>query len=82
MNLELLEQARKERGVMYKFLAEKTGMNPSLFCRRIHGKGVFTVDEAKNIAVALRLSHREVNDIFFDGQLPEAQSKGTIKNRN
>lgn len=74
MNLGKLRAAQNERGVRSKFLAERCGMSQSAFCRKIHGNGgEFTIDEARDIAVALRLSLTEINDIFFDGQLPEAQ---------
>lgn len=76
MNLGKLQAAQSERGVRSKFLAERCGMSPSGFCRKIHGNGGdFTINEARDISVALRLSLAEINDIFFDGMLPETQSK-------
>ena len=68
MNLGKLQAAQSERGVRSKFLAERCGMSPSGFCRKIHGSGGdFTINEARDISVALRLSLAEINDIFLTG---------------
>lgn len=81
MNIEKLEQARVDRGVMYKFIAERCGMQRSLLCKRMHGRGKFTVDEARDIALALRLTYDELNEIFFDGKLPETQLTANERKR-
>lgn len=83
MNVAKLREAVETRGVMYKFIAEKSGLARSTVSKTIHGlRQHISVDEAKGIALALRLSWSEINEIFFDGMLPEAQSESVNRKRS
>ena len=82
MNLELLKKAQAERGVMSKFLAEKLNTTRPTFSKKLRGDCPFYADDVKNISLALRLSLQEINDIFFDGQLPMTQSKSVNRKQS
>lgn len=70
MNVKLLRAVQEEKGIMSKFVAEKIGLHRAVYCKRLHGGAPFKLDEVPKIAKALNLTLKQVNDIFFDGELP------------
>lgn len=54
-----------EKGYTIELLAQAIGMNRATLYRKINRMETFTIKEAYMIAIALDLTERELNEIFF-----------------
>ena len=60
-----LSEAIKSRGVKKVFVAQQIGVSVSTLWRKMKGTSDFTLSEIQTIAAALKLSDKEIRDIFF-----------------
>ncbi len=60
-----LSEAIKSRGVKKGFVAQQIGVSVSTLWRKMKGTSDFTLSEIQTIAAALKLSDKEIRDIFF-----------------
>lgn len=71
MNVRKLKAKRVEFGLSQKDLAKVLGISAKNMCiKECDNRNRFTIDEIITIARELRLSLKDINDIFFDGKLP------------
>ena len=64
-DLNLLKTTIEEKGLRNKFIAEKLGLSPEGYYKKLRGSSEFKVSEAQTIADVLGLSADERNAIFF-----------------
>ena len=60
-----LKAARIRRGISQKALAKTLNCTDANYCMKENGTRRFFVNEANNIATILKLSDKEIIDIFF-----------------
>jgi predicted transcriptional regulator len=60
-----LSEAIENRGVKKSFVAQQIGVSVSTFWRKMKGSSEFTLNEIRIIAATLRLTDKEICDIFF-----------------
>ena len=65
MNGLKLKGKRIENGLTQEDLAKKAGISSISYCRKERGDREFNCSEISNIIVALKLSEKEVIEIFF-----------------
>ena len=70
MNNDLLKRMRAYRGYKQYEIAEIIGLSRQTYNYKENGKLPFTSEEIIKISIQLNLRLEEVNDIFFNGQLP------------
>jgi transcriptional regulator with XRE-family HTH domain len=70
-----LKAARIKRGITQKALAKMLNCTDANYCMKENGVRRLFVSDANNIANALKLSPREINDIFFANNI---NSKGNF----
>ncbi len=70
VNISLLQGAMKNRNISYEQAAEVLGIDRSTFYRRLNRDGArFTVEEVSKLSAMLKLSAKEMQNIFFDREL-------------
>lgn len=71
MNVRKLKAKRVEFGLSQKDLAKVLGISTKTMCiKECDNRNRFNIDEIITIAQEMRLSIKDINDIFFDGKLP------------
>ena len=60
-----LSEAIESRGVKKGFVAQQIGVSVSTLWRKMKGTSDFTLNEVRIIAAVLRLTDKEICDIFF-----------------
>lgn len=66
INMDLLRGKMVERKVGNEQLAEKIGIDPSTFYRKMKANGAsFTIGQMHKIVAALNLTHEEASSIFL-----------------
>ncbi len=64
MNIGLLEQKVEDKGLKFKFLAEKLGISQGAFIRKRNGDIPWKVSEINILTEMLSLTVSERDDIF------------------
>lgn len=64
-DINLLKSTIEESGLRNRFIADKLGLSPEGFYKKLRGKSEFKVSEVGIIAELLRLSPAERDEIFF-----------------
>ena len=65
VNTKLLQEKMKNNGFTIKELAKKIGLSKTGLFNKIHNKCEFKGSEINSIALALRLTKANINQIFF-----------------
>ncbi|MDY5912430.1 MAG: helix-turn-helix transcriptional regulator [Inconstantimicrobium porci] len=71
MNSSLLKSKRILVGLTQRKIAKKLGISEKSYNHKEQGKSDFKLQEVKSISKKINLSMEEVNNIFFDGDLPK-----------
>ena len=66
MDIELLEEIMRERGVSARQLAKKTGICRFKLSLKFAGWSDFKLHEIEKISEALCLNYRNIDKIFFE----------------
>lgn len=66
MNRPELRASIARKGITNRKLAEILGLSEQAFYNKIQGKTEFKESEIKSLATILKLSMRDVDNIFFD----------------
>ena len=69
INAEKLKAARKKQGFVQGYIAQQLGVSVSSYRYKESGKVKFDVSEIAKLAKVLGLGFRDINDIFFGGEL-------------
>jgi len=67
INLNKLRGRIVEHGLTIEELAQRMDIHPSTFYRRMHSSDGFTVGELQKMLKILKLSAKDISDIFFGG---------------
>lgn len=67
-DINLLKSTIEESGLRNRFIADKLGLSPEGFYKKLRGKSEFKVSEVGIIAELLRLSPAERDEIFFSNR--------------
>ena len=70
MNLQLLKSKRVLNRYTQESIAEKIGISTKTYNRKELGIKPFTINEVVLLTILLELNLAEVNQIFFDNNLP------------
>ena len=70
MNGNILKSKRVIIGITQKALAKKLSISEKTYNQKEQGKNHFKPDEILKISRELSLSSNDVNEIFFDSNLP------------
>lgn len=70
MNCNLLKSKRVLKGITQKELANFIGISEKSYNQKECGKSTLKIRELELISLKLELSIDEINDIFFDKNLP------------
>jgi DNA-binding XRE family transcriptional regulator len=70
MNSNLLKSKRIFKGLLQKKAAEKLGLTEKTYNYKENGKVEFKANEIVIISTILDLTMKDVNEIFFDDNLP------------
>ena len=70
MKNDLLKRTRYYKGYKQYQMADIIGLSRQTYNYKENGKLPFTSEEIIKISIQLNLRLEEVNDIFFNGQLP------------
>ena len=65
MNIRLLQKKVEESGLKREYLCARLYMTRPTLKRKLSGEAELTVSEMRNLIDAMRLTEREVKDIFF-----------------
>lgn len=71
MNSSLLKSRRVLYGITQKKIAKNIGISEKSYNHKEQGKMDFKLQEVKSISKNIELTMEEVNNIFFDGDLPK-----------
>ena len=66
-----IQAERIRRGYSREFMAEQLGISKNSYRLKERGRAKFDDSQKVIMATVLGLSLSQVNDIFFDGKLPE-----------
>lgn len=64
-NTDLLIKKMDESGYKRQFIAEKCGLTYQGFMNKVNNKSDFTAPEIKILRILLKLSPKDVEEIFF-----------------
>ena len=67
-DINLLKSTIEESGLRNRFIADKLGLSPEGFYKKLRGKSEFKVSEVGIITELLRLSPAERDEIFFSNR--------------
>lgn len=70
MKPNLLKSKRVSKGLLQKKTAEKLGLTEKTYNSKENGKIEFKTNEILKISSVLNLTMDDVNEIFFDSNLP------------
>lgn len=70
MNLKLLKSKRVLKNFTQEGIAERLGVTCKTYNRKELGITAFTINEVVLLTILLELNIKEVNQIFFDNNLP------------
>lgn len=70
MKNDLLKRTRYYKGYKQYQMADKIGLSRQTYNYKENGRLPFNSEEIINISKELKLTLPEVNEIFFDGKLP------------
>ena len=65
VNVNLLKNTIKEQGIRNLFIADKMGLSPEGFYKKLRGESEFKVSEVSCLTEVLRLTEEQRNAIFF-----------------
>lgn len=65
VNVDLLKNTIKEQGIRNLFIADKMGLSPEGFYKKLRGESEFKVSEVSCLTEVLRLTEEQRNAIFF-----------------
>lgn len=70
VNIARLKEAMKAKSVKADDVAKALNIDPATFYRRLEKQGTkFTVEEVAKLSGLLKLSPKQMQDIFFDREL-------------
>lgn len=69
VNVDLLKNTIKEQGIRNLFIADKMGLSPEGFYKKLRGESEFKVSEVSCLTEVLRLTEEQRNAIFFAEQV-------------
>lgn len=64
-NSECLRKKVEDSGITFTFLAEKIGITRESLYKKMRNETEFKASEISSVAQVLRLSQKEINEIFF-----------------
>lgn len=70
MKYSEIRAERYKKGISMKEAADRLGISCSVYSQKERGKSRFSIDQIIVLAQMLDLNYAQVNDIFFDGLLP------------
>lgn len=65
-----IKGARSRLGLTQKYMADGLGLSEASYGKKERGEVEFTFAEVPRVARMLGLSWKQVNDFFFDGEMP------------
>lgn len=67
-DIKMLKTAIEESGFRNRFIADKLGLSPEGFYKKLRGETEFKVSEVERITDLLKLTSKKRDDIFFSNK--------------
>ena len=75
VDIDRLNAKIEESGMMYKTIAERSGIATATLSRKLKGVGEFSASDIVRLSKALRLKPSERNDIFLRDEVTVSNAK-------